>query len=78
MNFKKIFFTLLIFQIRAFASQFGARYPLYWGNYSQTAPLGGIFATPTSIFIDKQGIPRVRVPGKIGESDFIEIIKSLQ
>ncbi|MGC8615682.1 MAG: TlpA family protein disulfide reductase [Desulfurella sp.] len=65
-------------QIRAFASQFGVKYPLYWGNYSQTTPLGGIFATPTSIFIDKKGIPRVRVPGKISESDFIEIIKSLQ
>ena len=62
----------------AFASQFGARYPLYWGNYGQTAPLGGIFATPTSIFINKQGIPKVRVPGQIGEQDFIEIIKSLQ
>jgi len=65
-------------EIGAFASQFGVRYPLYWGNYSQTAPLGGIFATPTSIFINKQGIPKVRVPGQIGEQDFIEIIKSLQ
>ncbi|OSS43094.1 hypothetical protein DESAMIL20_202 [Desulfurella amilsii] len=65
-------------QIRAFASQFGVKYPLYWGNYAQTAPLGGIFATPTSIFINKQGISKVRVPGQIGEQDFIEIIKSLQ
>lgn len=65
-------------QIRAFAFQFGTRYPLYWGNYAQTASIGGIFGTPVSIFIDKQGIPKVKVRGKIGEQDFIEIIKSLQ
>ncbi len=65
-------------QIREFAREFGVVYPLYWGNYNQTYPIGGIFATPTSIFINKQGAPKVRVPGQIGEQDFIEIIKSLQ
>ncbi|MGB9755878.1 MAG: TlpA family protein disulfide reductase [Desulfurella sp.] len=65
-------------QIKLFGEQFSVKYPLYWGNYAQTAPLGGVFATPTSIFIDKQGVPKVRVPGQIGERDFIEIIRSLK
>lgn len=65
-------------QIETFAAQFGTNYPLYWGNYAQTAAIGGVFATPTSIFLNKQGIPKVKVPGQIGENDFIEIIKSIQ
>lgn len=65
-------------QIKSFADQFGVKYPLYWGNYAQTSSIGGIFATPTSIFVNKHGIAKVKVPGQIGEQDFIEIIRSLQ
>lgn len=65
-------------QIKSFAQQYGVKYPLYWGNYAQTSSLGGIFATPTSIFVNKYGIAKVKVPGQIGEQDFIEIIRSLQ
>ncbi len=65
-------------EIKEFGQYMDVKYPLYWGNYNQTYPMGGIMGTPTTIFINKKGKIKLKVPGETSRTDFITNIASIK
>lgn len=63
--------------VRPFSEEFGINYDMLVDDGSIAESIGGIYALPTSVIVDKQGHIREFIPGLISKDLILPLLESL-